>query len=87
VYLNDATLHSRGPIAIRVITNETVAKVVSRSGGHGGALTQVGPGEFVAQSTLPAIPFLARGSQVELEFVAYGPTGKTVTVDVPVTLQ
>ncbi|MGP6158855.1 MAG: hypothetical protein ACLPYS_15345 [Vulcanimicrobiaceae bacterium] len=87
VDLNDRVLRSRGAIDIRVVTNPEVNKVVSRGNGRGGTVPQVAPGEFVTHSTLPAIPFIASGMTVNLQFVAYVPDGRSTTVTVPVRLR
>jgi hypothetical protein len=86
VYLNDQQLHSQGPIMIKVETSPDVVKVVSKSGSHEGNIAMVAPGDFEATSTLPKIPFIARGVSVNLQFIATGATGTTTTVRVPVKI-
>jgi hypothetical protein len=86
VYLNDKTLHSHGPIQIKVQTSSDVVKVVSESNGHQGVIPEIVPGDFEAFSTLPKVPFIASGMTLFLEFVATGPTGEKTTVRVPVKL-
>jgi hypothetical protein len=80
-------LRSRGPIDIKVSTSPEVVKVVSRSGGREGVIPMAAPGDFEANSKLPAIPFIASGMTIYLEFVATGPTGIKTTVRVPVQLK
>jgi hypothetical protein len=86
VYLNEHTLHSQGPIQIKVTTSSDVVKVVSQSGSHQGNIPEVVPGDFEAFSTLPKVPFIASGMTLFLEFVATGPTGEKTSVRVPVKL-
>lgn len=86
VSLNDQRLHSRGPIEIKVETSPDVVKVVSKSGSQEGNIPMVAPGDFEATSTLPKIPFIARGVSVNLQFIATGADGKTTTVRVPVKI-
>ena len=86
VYLNAKHLKSHGPIVIRVETNAFVVKMESKSNGRGGALPQVAPTVFFAQSTLPAIPFIASGMSTDLIFIGTAADGRKVTVRVPVEL-
>ncbi len=87
VYLNDRTLHSGGTIRIKVVTTPDVVKVVSRGGGRGGPIAEIAPGDFEASGALPVIPLIAQGATVNLQFVATGADGKSVTVTVPVRLR
>jgi hypothetical protein len=87
VDLNEKVLRSRGPIDIRIVTNVEVSKVVSRGNGREGIVPQVAPGEFVTHSSLPAIPFIASGWTVNLQFIAYAANGRSTTVTVPVKLR
>ncbi len=87
VYLNDRTLHSGGTIRIKVVTTPDVVKVVSRGGGRGGPIAEIAPGDFEASGPLPVIPLIAQGATVNLQFVATGADGKSVTVTVPVRLR
>ncbi|MBC5810619.1 MAG: hypothetical protein GIW95_07190 [Candidatus Eremiobacteraeota bacterium] len=85
IYLNDKVL--KDFIAIRVATNESVTKVISRSNGQSGTVPKVGPGEFYAISKLPPIPPIAHGFGFTIEFVASNDAGKTESVKVPVRLK
>ncbi len=84
--MNDRQLKPHGRIAIRVLTSPDVVKVITRSNGREGPLRQIGPGEFVANGSIPGIPFIARGWKVNIEFVATGAGGRQFSVKVPVTL-
>ncbi len=84
--LNDEKLTPHGKIAMRVLTTPNVVKVVTRSNGRDGVLQQTAPGEFVANGSIPGIPFLAHGWKVNIEFVASTADGRTTSVKVPVTL-
>jgi hypothetical protein len=86
VSLNDQQLHSRGPIAIKVETSPDVVKVVSKNGSQEGNIPMIAPGDFEAASTLPKIPFIARGISIRLEFIATAANGQTATVKVPVKI-
>jgi hypothetical protein len=87
VYLNGKTLHSRGPILIKVQTDPGTVKVTSRSNGREGTVPQVAPGDFEASSTLPKIPFIASGLTTYLDFIATSASGLKTTVRVPIALQ
>ena len=87
VYLNDSALRSRGPIQIKVVTTPDVVKVTSGGGGRSGVIPRIATGDFETSSTLPPIPFLARGVSVDLLFTATNVSGKTFTVDVPVKVR
>ena len=84
VDLNSGKLRDR--IAIRVLTNEVVTRVENHTNGRADAIPQTGPGEFIAVSKLPKIPFIARGMRINLEFVAYAADGRKTSVKVPVQL-
>ncbi|HMD02385.1 MAG TPA: hypothetical protein VKG44_05410 [Candidatus Baltobacteraceae bacterium] len=86
VDLNDSHLQAHGHIQMRVLTSPDVVKVISRSNGHEGTLTQAAPGEFLGSGNVPGIPFIAKGWKVNLEFIATNAEGKNVSVKVPVTL-
>ena len=86
VDLNDTHLRTHGRIAMRILTSPDVVSVVSRSKGHQGEVPRVGPGVFYAESTLPGVPFVARGMHLNLEFVATTADGKSTSVRVPVIL-
>jgi hypothetical protein len=86
VELNSKDLVSSGDIDIHVVTNNYVTRVVTKNGGREGTIPQVAPTDFIAFSKLPKLPFIARGMTLDLQFVAYGVDGKTVTVSVPVKL-
>ncbi len=86
VYLNAKHLRSHGPILIRVETSPNVVMVQSKSNGRGGAIPMIAPGVFAANSTLPAIPFIASGMTTDLVFIATSADGRSVTVRVPVEL-
>ncbi len=87
VYLNAKALHSQGPIDIRVITSANVVKVTSSSNGQAGSVAEIGPGDFQAHSKLPKLPRIVTGITTTLDFTAVSPTGKKVTVGVPIQLQ
>jgi hypothetical protein len=84
VDLNSRVLH--GTIAIRVLTNAVVTKVENHTNGRADVIPQTGPGEFIAVSKLPNIPFFARGMGYSLEFVAFAADGTKTSVKVPVKL-
>jgi hypothetical protein len=84
VDLNSRVL--RGTIAIRVLTNSVVTKVENHTNGRADVIPQTGPGEFIAVSNLPKIPFFARGFTVNLQFVAFAADGSKTSVTVPVKL-
>jgi hypothetical protein len=86
VDLNDKHLRAHGRIAMRVVTSPDVVSVVTRSKGHEGEVPRVGPGVFYAESSLPGVPFVARGMHLNLEFIATNADGKSTTVRVPVIL-
>lgn len=86
VYINGKTLHSLGPIDIRVVTSANVVKVTSSSNGRTGSLAEIGPGDFQAHSGLPKIPRIAAGITTTLDFTASSSDGKAVTVGVPIQL-
>lgn len=86
VYLNAKRLRSHGPILIRVETSPSVVMVQSKSNGRGGSIPMIAPGVFAANSTLPAIPFIASGMTTDLVFIATTADGRSVTVRVPVEL-
>ncbi len=79
VDLNSQTLH--GTIAMRILTNAVVTKVVTSSNGHSGTVPQVGPGEFAATGSVPKVPFT-----ITLEFVASTADGRSTSVKIPVKL-
>jgi hypothetical protein len=87
VYLNGKTLHSLGPILIKVVTDPATVKVTSRSNGQEGIIPMIAPGDFEAASKLPKIPFIAAGMTIQLEFVATSASGLKTVVRVPVALQ
>ncbi len=87
VYLNAKALHSQGPIDIRVITSANVVKVTSSSNGRAGLVSEIGPGDFQAHSKLPKLPRIVTGITTTLDFTAVSPTGKKITVGVPIQLQ
>jgi hypothetical protein len=65
-------------IAMRVLTNDAVTKVIANSGGHSGALTMVAPGRFEAlQGKLPRLGVLS--VKVSVTFTAYSADGRTAT--------
>jgi hypothetical protein len=84
VDLNSRQLHDR--IAIRVLTNDVVTRVENHTNGRSDIIPHTGPGEFIAVSKLPKIPFIARGMTVVLQFVAYAADGRKASVKVPVEL-
>ncbi len=86
VDLNDKHLRTHGRIAMRILTSPDVVSVVTRSKGHEGVVPRVGSGVFYAESTLPGVPFVARGMHLNLEFVATNADGKSTSVRVPVIL-
>jgi hypothetical protein len=86
VDLNDKQLTPHGKIAMRVLTSPDVVKVITRSNGREGPLQQIGPGEFIANGSIPGIPFIAHGWKINIEFVATTADGRTTSVKVPVTL-
>jgi hypothetical protein len=68
-------------IAMRVLTNDVVTKVIANSGGHSGALTMVAPGRFEAmQGKLPRLGVLS--VKVSVTFTAYSADGRTATAAV-----
>ena len=85
VDLNSRTLHDF--IAIRVLTNDAVVKVENHTNGRSDIIPHTGPGEFIAVSKLPKLPFIARGMTVDLQFVAYAADGRKTSVKVPVKLR
>ena len=84
VDLNSRVL--KGTIAIRVLTNDVVTRVENHTNGRADVIPQTGPGEFIAVSKLPKLPFFARGFGVDLEFVAYAADGTKTSVKVPVKI-
>jgi hypothetical protein len=84
VDLNSRRLHDR--IAIRVLTNEVVTRVENHTNGRADIIPHTGPGEFIAVSKLPKLPFIVRGMTVDLRFVAFTADGRTASVKVPVQL-
>lgn len=84
--LNDKQLTPHGKIAMRVLTSPDVVKVITRSNGREGPLQQIAPGEFIANGSIPGIPFIAHGWKINIEFVATTADGRTTSVKVPVTL-
>jgi hypothetical protein len=86
VYLNDQTLHSQGPIQIKVTTSPNVVKVVTENGSRQGVIPQIVPGDFETNSKLPKVPFIASGMTLFLKFDATTADGASVTVRVPVKL-
>ena len=65
-------------IAMRVLTNDVVTKVIANSGGHSGPLTMVAPGRFEAmQGKLPRLGLLS--VKVSITFTAYSADGRTTT--------
>ena len=87
VYLNTKVLRSLGPIHIKVLTDPGTVKVTSRSNGREGLIPMISPGDFEALSTLPKVPFIADGMEIQLEFIALGQNGQHLSVHVPVTLR
>jgi hypothetical protein len=79
VDLNSQTLH--GTIAMRILTNAVVTKVVTSSNGRSGSVPQIGPGEFAATSSVPKFPIT-----ITLEFVASTADGRSTSVKIPVKL-
>ncbi len=74
--LNSETITST--IAMRVLTNAVVTKVIAASGGHTGALTMVASGRFEAmQGKLPRLGLLS--VKVSITYTAYSADGRTAT--------
>jgi hypothetical protein len=79
VDLNSQTLH--GTIAMRILTNAVVTKVITRSNGQSGTVPQIGPGAFAATGSVPKLPI-----KITLEFVASTADGRSTSVKIPVKL-
>jgi hypothetical protein len=83
VQLNSERLRPHGFFAIRILTTPDVVRVTTGSGKREGAVPMIGPGEFLAQSTLPGAPDIAR-VRIKLRVTATTAGGESTVVNVPV---
>ncbi len=85
VELNRVRSPAHDDIQMQVLTSTDVVRVWNYETGRSGRLRQAAPGIFVGQGTIPSLPFLPKGTQVELHFTASSNTGRTIAFTVSVT--
>jgi hypothetical protein len=85
--ISDQTVYSGKVMAIRVTTNDVVSKVTISSNGHSGQMTQVAPGRFESSGTIPKLPPLMGGLNVNLVFAATTADGRSASVKVPLKVK
>jgi hypothetical protein len=85
--ISDQTVYSGKVMAIRVTTNDVVSKVTVTSNGRSGQITQVAPGRFESSGTIPKLPPLMGGLNVNLVFTATTADGRSTSVKVPLKVK
>ena len=82
--INNQTVYSGKPLAIRVTTNDAVTKVTISSNGHSGEMTQVATGRFESIGNIPKLPGFIASWNVSLLFTATSADGRSTTAKVPI---